>query len=72
MNYLNVCPKCRSLMKVRDTRHSDGEIYRRRQCDTCGHTLFSLEFEVEDNDELRAAWRGLASARYGKLFRFRG
>ena len=64
MQHLNICPKCQSLAKVKDTRQGNGEIYRLRACDSCGYTFYTVEFEAEDSPELRKAWAGTSKERY--------
>lgn len=51
------CPKCGYLAPVRNnTTTDDNEVFRRRRCRHCGHTFYTIEFEVEDNDLLVKSW----------------
>ena len=52
------CPNCKGKVTVRDTVHVEkaNEIYRKRKCTDCGHTFFTVEFEVDDDDALKGIW----------------
>lgn len=55
-NVIN-CPKCEGLLKIRDySKSSDGDLYRRRVCNKCGHTIFTIEFEVEQTEDFKKDW----------------
>ena len=52
------CPKCEGKVTVCDTVHvkKTNEIYRKRKCTDCGHTFFSVEYEVDNDDALGLIW----------------
>ena len=51
------CPKCGGNVKVIDNAHTpQNEIYRRRRCSACKHIFYTLEFEVEYNDQVKKEW----------------
>ena len=52
------CPKCGGKMRGKDTRYTpDNETIRKRVCDTCGHPIYTLEFEVEATEQLIADYK---------------
>lgn len=52
------CPKCGGKTRVRDNVNDEqaNERYRRRLCKSCGHEFYTIEFEIEDDDQLRETW----------------
>lgn len=51
------CPKCnRATYIVHMTTSNENEEYRKRRCRGCGHELFTIEFEIEENEQLRNEW----------------
>lgn len=62
------CPKCGGATAVVDTvgNSQDGEIYRRRRCVDCKHTLYTIEFEVIDNERFRREWTKLHRQKKGE------
>jgi transcriptional regulator NrdR family protein len=48
------CAKCGGKMRGKTTHYTDeNEIVRMRKCATCGHTVHTLEFEVDYSEDLR-------------------
>ena len=52
------CPKCNGPLRVLDTVQNDreNEIYRARKCIECGHTFFTVEYEVIENQRFAEDW----------------
>ena len=50
------CPKCNGKLKVVDNVMKNDENLRRRMCVDCGHTIYTVEFEVEDTPEFEIDW----------------
>lgn len=46
------CPVCGGKVTVRDTHVVHDEIYRRRMCTVCRHVYYTVEFEVEDPQQV--------------------
>lgn len=44
------CMECDGTMRVLDTRTYAGEVYRRRQCKTCGKTVWTVEVECTESE----------------------
>ena len=40
------CPKCKSLLRVADTRVRGISVRRRRQCGACQHVLATVELPI--------------------------
>lgn len=55
------CPKCESKVKaiegVRDRKRN--ETYRHGVCPNCGYEYYSVEFEVEDNEQFQKVYKRL-------------
>ena len=51
------CPECNGKTTVNDYVKMEDENYRKRICVCCGHTFFTTEFEVENNEKFKNAWR---------------
>lgn len=44
-------------MKVKDVVHTlDNETYRKRKCSKCGYVLYTVEFEVECDENVTKIW----------------
>lgn len=64
------CPVCKGKIRVTDVTHtSDNETYRQKRCVKCGHTFYTVEFEVEDDKTLRDILRKYARQYAYKKFR---
>ena len=52
------CPKCGGKTRVTDNVNiiSTNERYRQRTCKECGHKFYTVEFEVEDDEQFRKTW----------------
>lgn len=55
------CSKCGSdNLRVMDTfSYLDEEVYRRRKCLDCGELIYTVEYEVEFNDEFHKTYKQL-------------
>lgn len=51
------CQKCGGRLKVIDTVHTDeNEIYRKRKCIDCEHTIYTAEYMIFPNAEFMDEW----------------
>ena len=51
------CPKCGHITQVTHlTTSGENEEYRRRRCRWCGRVFFTIEFDIEENEQLRNEW----------------
>ena len=50
------CPKCGGKLKVIDCVPTPEEVMRRRRCLDCGRDLYTMEFEVQANQEYFNEW----------------
>ena len=51
------CPKCEGKLAIKDkVVTSNDEVLRKRVCETCGHTLYTVEFEAIVNDGFMKEW----------------
>ena len=52
------CPKCGGKFSpVKNTTVTEeNEVYRRRRCKSCGHTFYTIEFQVEENELFMNDW----------------
>ena len=51
------CPKCDFMTRITSMTVSDeNEVYRRRKCCECGHKFFTIEFEIEETEQLKQEW----------------
>ena len=55
------CSKCGGTMYVNHTVLDDAnnELYRRRVCRDCGNAVFTIEYELDDTEQVREVWRSL-------------
>lgn len=54
---MNCCPRCGGNIKTTYSVHSDdGDIYRQKTCDACGHVFYTVEYEVIENDAFKKEW----------------
>lgn len=51
-----VCPKCGEKLKVVDSANTSDEILRKRKCTKCEHTLYTIEYEVENDEPFNKQW----------------
>lgn len=53
-----ICSKCGGSVGVTDVNHNveRNETYRRRKCKVCGHVMWSIEFEVDNDENFREQW----------------
>lgn len=56
--------KCKNKSKVVDTRSTYNEVYRKHYCESCGRTFYTIEFEVEENEQFENEWKRLSCGRY--------
>lgn len=49
------CPKCDGDAGVVDSSFNpeDNEYYRKRKCKSCGHSFYTIEFEVSCDDTFK-------------------
>lgn len=70
------CSKCGSNnLRVMDTFSDlDEEIYRRRKCLDCGEKIYTVEYEVEPNEEFKKAYGKANRTKHAKYkdSRYRG
>lgn len=52
------CSKCNSKTVVFDGAYvpDTNERYRKRRCTKCDHVFFTVEFEVDDTDDVKETW----------------
>ena len=67
------CIKCGAKTKVKDTRHAldvsnmfDPIIYRQRVCPKCNHIMYTIEFEVDNDEKFTREYRRANRVRYKK------
>lgn len=64
-----ICPKCGGKLMVLDNVKNvdDNEIYRRKVCNSCGNVIFTVEYEVESNEEFKKTWNKYSRYAYSNL-----
>lgn len=52
------CPKCSGKLLVVDNVHNraENETYREKTCVNCGHTFYTVEYEVIENKRFIYDW----------------
>ena len=50
------CQKCGCETGVSDVVRVTDEVYRKRVCKSCGHKFFTIEFEIEQDENFYEAW----------------
>ena len=57
-NIMRRCPECGGLFTTVEMIHNPehDEVYRKRACISCGNTIYTVEFEVENNELLQQEW----------------
>ena len=50
------CSKCGGKTKVLDGSFSPDEIYRKRGCKACGYKFYTIEYEIEKNENMWKEW----------------
>lgn len=52
------CPKCNEakLRNIKSVNVPWNEIYKQKKCLSCGHTFYTVEFEVEPNKRFKKEW----------------
>lgn len=51
------CPRCNGKIETIQCVHTDeNETYRRKQCQSCGHNFFTVEYEIENNAQFQKEW----------------
>ena len=52
------CPKCNGEAGVVDSSFNpeDNEYYRRRKCKSCGHSYYTIEFEVSFDESFKETY----------------
>lgn len=60
------CSKCPGYYKVVETRTNPehDEVYRKSRCPDCGNVIFTIEYEVEMNEEMDKTWKNCARERF--------
>ena len=55
---MSTCEYCGGKLVTKNTVQNteDEETYRLKKCDKCGHEIYTVEFEVEDNNLFRREW----------------
>lgn len=54
------CPKCAGDVRVRYATYTEeNETYRRKQCVSCGHVFYTMEFEIENTPAFQKEWSEL-------------
>ena len=56
MVYIMKCSICAGKVRVIDNVNKDSENYRKRKCDGCGRIFYTIEFEVEQDDQFNKDW----------------
>lgn len=53
------CPNCNGKTTVTDTVHRDdtNETYRKKKCLNCGHTFYTVEFDIDDPAAVQDIWQ---------------
>ena len=53
-----VCPKCGGKIHVVDNVNTnENETYRQKECRKCGHVFYTVEFEVDNDKNLKDTWK---------------
>ena len=52
-----LCPECDEFMGVIDSVHTPDETLRKRCCPKCGRLAFTVEFEVDLDNNFKSNWR---------------
>lgn len=50
------CSKCGERTRVIDRANSPEEIYRKRECEVCGHRFYTIEYEIEKDENMWKEW----------------
>lgn len=51
------CSECGGKLKAIDSVHTpEYEMYRLRRCDGCGRIIYTVEYEIEDTEDVRKTW----------------
>lgn len=51
------CPDCGGKTRTVDTAQTqNNETYRRKKCLECGRLIFTIEYEVEPDEQYRKDW----------------
>lgn len=50
---------CGGSLKVIETRHDGAETYRQKRCKKCGKLVYTLEFEIEYDEQVDAIWKSI-------------
>jgi len=52
------CPKCGHEAKALETvhNHKENETYRAKKCVNCGHIIYTVEYEVIQNQRFAEDW----------------
>ena len=53
-----ICPKCGCEARAIDTvhNHQENETYRAKKCVKCGHIIYTVEYEVIQNQRFAEDW----------------
>lgn len=57
---MKVHENCGGHLKVIDTRYYKNETYRQNRCEKCGKLVYTLEFEIQYDDQVDAIWKKIA------------
>lgn len=51
------CPKCGGDVRIVDiVRAADNELWRKKKCEDCKRIFYTIEFEVEENQQFKEEW----------------
>ena len=56
---MKVHESCGGKLKVIDTRHHGAETYRQNRCQKCGKLVYTLEFEIDYDNQVDAIWKSI-------------
>lgn len=53
------CPDCNSRLYITDNvlDTDNNELYRKRVCKQCGKELYTIEFQIDIDENLRNNWK---------------
>ena len=51
------CPKCGGKNRVWDSRADCEAVYRTRICKVCNHMFYTVEYEIESDEDIRRVHR---------------
>ena len=52
------CPKCDgNIRTIASCNVNWNEVYRKKECQVCGHRFYTAEFEVTENPRFKKEWK---------------